>query len=96
MMMMLVPADHFIRPLQRRLIHKRRRLRSTIDADAGTVPVASAGHLLFAIRKTQQCRFTFAHYHAVDLQLGQRCARRAGAMRTDSDQHGCGIPQSKC
>ena len=90
-----MPADHFVRPLQRRLIDEYRGLWTAVDTDLSAVVAANAGNIPLAIRQAEQCRFAFAHDDEIHLQLAERCARRRGAMRPDGDQHRSGIPKSK-
>src|SRR4051812_19505958 len=88
-MMVMVQADHFVRPLQDRLVNETRGLRASIDANSVTIAPCEPSKIAFAIGQPQQGLLALAHDDYIDAELAQGGAWSRRAVRSDGNQRRC-------
>src|SRR5215204_1365628 len=88
MMVMMVMADHFIRPAHRRQIDELGRERSADKADRSAITITGARHVCPLARgKPRHRLLAFAHDDKIGAELFESGSWRGRAMWTDGDEN---------
>ena len=86
MMVMMMPAQHFLGPCQCGLFGKDCCLRAADGTNGVGVAEAKPREPAFAVGQAEDRLLTFAHDDDIDRELAERCARRCRAVRPDRDE----------